>query len=257
VNAILLQTTSVRQRIGSWWGFRHCVFQRWILEGLADRKGVILKTDLYDEASGPHHHLRDLPAELMPVGVDADESICRLAQQNMRQCGQRADLVVADVRRLPFATESFSGIISLSTLDHFDHRDEIRLSIKELVRVLKLEGVLLLALDNPANPEVALRRWLPKALVRVLRADSFPLGESLHARQGSRELARAGLRVLDVEFLVHPVRYFCIRALAWLDRHPLGPVRTGFIKGVEISEGLKELPTGFMTGHYVAWTCRR
>lgn len=54
-----------------------------------------------------------------------------------------------DVRRLPFATESFDIVFSSHTLEHFD-RGEVDAVLDEWVRVLKPDGELRLVLPNVA-----------------------------------------------------------------------------------------------------------
>src|SRR4029434_1314077 len=59
--------------------------------------------------------------------------------------------------RTVFADEAFDVIVSNSTLDHFGSWAELGASLHELHRVLKTRGLLIITLDNRANPIVALR----------------------------------------------------------------------------------------------------
>ncbi len=76
------------------------------------------------------------------------------------ECNGWGNAVVSDIRNSPFKTESFDQIISNSTLDHFTNKNDIIVSLKELRRMLKPEGVLIITLDNPSNPVVYLRNLL-------------------------------------------------------------------------------------------------
>ena len=124
----------------------------------------------------------------------------------------------------------------------------------EAFRVLRPGGRLLLTLDNPWNPEVALRRALPEAIVSRLRADTFPLGVTLSGRRGRRLLERSGFVVVHQTYLVHAPRYPAIRLLAWLDRRG----RAGWAESlVDRLEALARWPSRAVTGHYVAWVARK
>ena len=254
---ILKQVDDPRPRSGSWWQFRHDVFNTCIARGLSGCRGLVLKTDLFDEASGHHHHMSSLLQGTTSIGVDLDEHICRLALQRLRQEGGSALLVVADVRRLPFAAESFGGTVSLSTLDHFDRIGEVHTSLREIARILRSGGRFVLALDNPLNPEVALRWWLPAAWVRRLRSNTFTLGLTMGGRQGARELALAGFRVLKVVYLVHPLRYPSIRLSDWAERNRWRRVSRLLKWTMEQAERTRSWPTAPVTGHYVGWICAK
>jgi SAM-dependent methyltransferase len=242
----------VRPRDAPWWRAQREILTRWMAGALAGvPAGPVLKTDLFDEASGPYHHADGLPARLAFVGVDEDLSVVRQARQRL---GARlgAACVVGDVRRLPFADNSMSAVVSLSTLDHFAAVAEIVASVAELHRVLAPGGRLILTLDNPRNPEVALRSRLPEAVRRRLRADTFPLGRTLGAEPGRRVLREAGLFVEREDYLVHAVRYPAIRLLRWLERRSPACARR-VERAVEMAERLRRLPTRSLTGHYVGW----
>ncbi|MGH2627044.1 MAG: hypothetical protein ACRDHY_10380, partial [Anaerolineales bacterium] len=148
-------------------------------------------------------------------------------------------------------------VVSLSTLDHFERATDIEASLRELARVQPAGGRLLLTLDNPANPEVALRRLLPRGLVRRLRADTFYLGETVGERRGGRLLTDAGYEVERVAYLIHALRYPAIRLLRWVDRPRLTGLRR-IVEGLLLAaETLDKLPTRGVTGHYVAWVSRK
>ena len=58
----------------------------------------------------------------------------------------------AEVRHLPFRDGEFDAVVSSSTLDHLDTVDEIAVALRELRRILRPGGELVVTLDNPANP---------------------------------------------------------------------------------------------------------
>jgi SAM-dependent methyltransferase len=118
---------------------------------------------------------------------------------------------------LPFVDEAFDVIVSNSTLDHFGSWAELGASLHELHRVLKTRGLLIITLDNRANPIVALRNAAP-----------FPL---LH-RLGLVPCYVGGARVLTSYAETKTQRRFLQLLLSF--------------------ERLSCRPTRFLTGHFVA-----
>ena len=241
----------LRPRLSPWWRLRRAILGGWIGEGLAQGPpGRVLKTDLFDEAGGPHHHAQDLSAPGSLVGIDHNPAVVRRAKARL---GETARCVVADVRRLPFAAGAFPVVVSLSTLDHFEDERDIGASLRELGRVQPSGARLLLTMDNPANPEVALRRLLPRIVLRHLRADTFFLGETVGARVGRRLLEEAGYSVERTGYLIHVIRYPAIRVLQWLEKGRHARLLAAAERAVLAVERFGRLPTRGLTGHYVAW----
>lgn len=241
----------VRPRASPWWRAQREIIRQFVRDGAAGAPpGAALKTDCFDEASGPHYHAADVRPGFTALAIDVDEAIASRARARLRADGAAVAVAVADVRHLPFATGSLSLVISLSTLDHLDAETEISRSLAECFRALRPGGRLLLTLDNPLNPEVALRAALPRALVARLRADAFPLGVTVGARRGRRLLERAGFAVERQGYLVHAPRYPMIRMLGWLERRGRG---RGPERLVTALEALARWPCRSITGHYAAW----
>jgi SAM-dependent methyltransferase len=243
---------TIHPRRTPWWRAQRDILARWMTDAL-DRTpgGHLLKTDLFDEASGPYHHALGLPSRFRFVGIDQDLGVVREARRALG--AGRSACVVADVRHLPLGDNSMSLVLSLSTLDHFETVGDIEQSLAELFRVLSAGGRLVLTLDNPSNPEVALRSRLPGPILRRLRADTFPLGRTLGVRQARRALEAAGFEIEREDYLIHSVRYPAIRLLAWLER-VAGPAwaRRGEM-GVAAADILGRLPTRRLTAHYLGW----
>ena len=89
---------------------------------------------------------------------------------------------------------SFDVVVSNSTLDHFETRDEILTSLRGFHRILRPGGRLLLTMDNLANPAVALRNALPYALLRRSKLVAYPIGATAGPGRLRRMLKDAGLR---------------------------------------------------------------
>jgi len=209
-----------------------------IARWLGHPTGRWLKTDLQEERSS----VRSLMGAISGTwyGIDVAAEVARAA-------ADRLPALAADVRRLPVRSGILDGVLSTSTLDHFDAVEEIEGSLRELRRVLRPGGHLVLTLDNPANPLIRLRNALPARPRRATGLAPFHLGPTLSAAAGQDALERAGFEVLAVEHLLHAPhiigtraarwRWFEQRALPWFDR-------------------LRATPIGRFSGHFVAFHAR-
>ena len=92
--------------------------------------GLWLKTDLFEERSPDRALLPSLDSAAW-IGVDLSTEVAGRARALI---GCRS--VVADIRSLPFASGTFDGVLSTSTLDHFAETASIDRSLRELRRVL-------------------------------------------------------------------------------------------------------------------------
>lgn len=244
----------MRERVGPWWRARASILRSWIhkaAEGAPD--GWALKTDLFDEASGPHHHAGDLGPRHRFLGIDADLKVVRAAQRRLSLEGRQARLVVCDVRELPFAAGTLALVLSLSTLDHFEDPEDIEEGLGELMRAMDQRGVMLLTMDNPCNPEVALRARLPDWLLRRLRADSFPLGATLAPGAAEAVFQELGLSIREREYLIHAPRYPLMRLVGFLERRGAKKPADGVERVIRGLEGLGRLPVRALSGHYASW----
>lgn len=218
---------------------------RWLPAAGVER---LLKTDIFDEAVGEGV----LPQLAVPVrsAVGIDVSGAALGSARSREPRLRA--VRADVRRLPFADASFDAVLSNSTLDHFASPADIAIGLRELHRVLKPGGSLIVTLDNRANPLVALRALLPFGLLRRLGIVPYFVGASYGPAQLRSALVDAGLVVHDLEAIMHCPRVFAVAAARVVEQRTGPPVHRRFLRGLMTFERLDRWPTRFRTGHFVA-----
>ncbi len=213
---------------------------------------AVLKTDLFDEAfsEGLTAWLR--ARSRSAIGIDVTPAVAREAAARPRAL----TAAVADVRRLPFATEAFDVIVSNSTLDHFQDSADIVVALRELHRVLRRGGVLILTLDNPANPVVALRNWLPLSIVRGLGLVPYSVGQTMGSGELVRQLAAMRFAIDEVTSVLHAPRAPAVAAAAICDRAGAGARRV-FLRGAAMCEGLQRLPTRRWTGYFTAIRARR
>jgi SAM-dependent methyltransferase len=128
---------------------------RWLPPN-ADR---ILKTDLWDEAVSDGLYPALAMHARQVVGIDVSTAVVDAALERHPALHARC----ADVRGLPFTDGAFDVVVSNSTLDHFASIDDIQTALVQLHRVTLPGGTLVVTLDNPSNPIIALRRALPRS----------------------------------------------------------------------------------------------
>ena len=212
---------------------------------------TVLKTDLFEEAYGRDELLFSLPFDAsLKIGCDVNAAVVARAADrwNDRACR----FINADVRRLPLADESIDVVLSNSTLDHFDTEFEIEQSLRELTRILKPGGILLVTLDNPRNPLFFLLRtavgWM---------GVSFRLGKTLPLHKLLPMLDRAGLKLESNCWLIHNPRF--VSTLLFLAlRRTLGRRADGAISSLLAAfSKLGHLPTRGFSGVFVAACARK
>ncbi len=204
----------------------------------------VLKTDLYDEAvSSGLYPLLAGRAERV-AGIDVSPEIAALAARRH----PRIEVKVADVRALPFESGSFDAVASISTLDHFGDGSQVAAAVRELGRILRAGGHLVITLDNPINPLLAVRNRLPGAIARRLRR-GFPYepGWTCGPRRLRAVLGEAGFEVQAQTAVLHAPR-----ALTALRdrRSPVWDRRLLRLLGA--IERLERFPTRYLSGHFVA-----
>ena len=214
---------------------------------------ILLKTDLFDEAAG--EGLYPLLARHAHRVAALDRAPSVLAAAVARYPQLLA--VAADVRQLPFGSETLDIIVSNSTLDHFASRREITTALKELYRVLGRGGRLLLTMDNLANPVVALRNGLPFKLLRRLGLVAYPVGVTYRPRRLTRLLREIGFEVRETTALLHCPRVLAVPIARRLQRRGATANKTRFLRRLRRWERLSSLPTRYLTGYFVGVDARK
>lgn len=233
---------------------RHQVglLDRWIGSRIASRSATgsrfdLLKTDLFDEVAGLGVVARPPARGVNVTGIDVAPTI--VSDAAARNPGLEA--VVADVRSLPFPDGSFDAVFSGSTLDHFESVAEIPFALRELARVLRPGGSLILTLDNPGNPLIRLRNGPLSRVVRWLGIVPYQVGATLHRRPLVESLRAAGFEVRQMTAVLH-----CPRAIAVALAGPASHLGTSgqemFLRMLGMFEVLEQMPTRWLTGHYLA-----
>jgi SAM-dependent methyltransferase len=206
----------------------------------------IWKTDLFEEANGPDSILFDLlPPSVEALGTDVAMTTVERARGN--SSNPRTLFCVCDARAAAIRSESLDAVISTSTLDHFETRQELEAALAELARVLRPEGVLIVTLDNPQNPLYGMLRWYSRT-----RAAPFRLGRTLSQKELRASLERAGLTVTNEDVLIHNPRLIST-ALFLVVRTALGPRADRLVGGLlKLFAWLGSLPTRRYTACFIA-----
>ena len=226
------------------------LLERW-LEGhevyLGHTLPTALKTDLFDEVAGRGivRYLSD--SGFRTTGIDISPIVVTEAVRR----NPELQAYCADVRALPFADASFDVIYSGSTLDHFATLADLVQSMKELVRVLRPSGRLLLTLDNPLNPLVWLRNGPFLKLLRRSGVVPYQVGVTLGHRQLTALVRSCGLEVLQTTAILH-----CPRVLAvWRSRRLEGraaATQERFLASLARWEHLEQWSSRCVSGHFTA-----
>ena len=208
----------------------------------------LLKTDTFDEAVG-EGLTRFLEARAHTVvGMD-------LSFKNVKSACDGEPSVhgaCADVRQLPFQTESFDVVVSNSTLDHFKTSGEITVSLRELHRVLRTGGQLIITLDNLANPAIAARNHLPFKLLNRLGLVPYFVGATWGPWRLQHVLREVGFEVKDVTSVLHCPRILTVFFAKLLCSCSKSLSQQQFLRWLQKFERMSNWPTRYLSGHFIA-----
>jgi SAM-dependent methyltransferase len=227
------------------------VHQEWIRISMRDRpKGVVLKTDLFEEAHGADRIFDDLfPDAKLAVGMDLNH---RTAANAMQSYYPAFESIACDARRLAFRSGSVDVVISPSTLDHFESPRGIGESLDEMARVLRPGGVLLISLDNPKNPSYHVLRWFSRR-----GWTPYALGHTVSLSHLEKMLVERGLQIETRDYLIHNPRgmstimFLGLRKI--FGKFASAPIR-GLLKAFSV---FGKLPSRSVTGCFLAVTAVR
>jgi SAM-dependent methyltransferase len=231
------------------------LLERW----LPRDAGRVLRTDLWDEALGEGLYSTLSARARAVVGIDVSKSVVAAAAARY----PKLKTVGADVARTPFADRCFDTVVSISTLDHFDSRGEIVAALRELRRVLRPGGLLIVTFDNPGNPVVGVRKLLSPRLLNAvwIRIASFAkrggllpyhVGATLGRRALARTLTQEQFVIEEMRPIVHAPRLIAVVAGRLVEQF-LGAVSgRRYLRALRAFEQLATWPTRYVTGHFVA-----
>ena len=211
----------------------------------------ILKTDLFAEALCPERsfvwEILKTPCDF--TGIDISPDICQKAGEmaSILVPGSFPVLISCDLRKLPFADNSYDVIISDSSLDHYSNSSDIEVAIRELFRILKPGGSLVITMDNKTNlTEPLFRIWI------LLNLAPFFIGKTYSMQELKRSLENNGFEVLDSAPLIHNPRFFSKFFANTLRRY--FPDKCEFLirKQLGFYDSLDNKLTKYLTAQFVA-----
>jgi SAM-dependent methyltransferase len=205
-----------------------------------------LKTDVFDEAvgGGCFGALAAVAAEVH--GIDVSGPLVEKVSREEKNFQVR----VGDVRRLEFPDDSFDLVFSNSTLDHFETEAEIEQSISGFARVLEPGGCLLITLDNPMNPVVRVRNFLPQRATGAIGLVPYFMGRTLSMRGLADLLEQSGFSVRQRRHAMHAPR---LVALHEQGAFKLEELLTRTYRLEEINEAYEDLQAGRLARGLVVW----
>lgn len=216
------------------------------LLGTAPQSPVVLalKTDSFEEAYGDDSTLPDLgPHARRWLLIDTSTMMVRRAKARFPRA---ADYAAIDIRRAGIRSGSVDLVYSNSTLDHFHSAEDFEGAIRELARIAKPGGRLVLTLDNALNPTY----WLLRAYCQTSHAP-FPLGYCPTPARLELLLTKAGFEIRQRGYLLHNPRLIST-AMFLVLRRLLGSAADGPIAALlKLFSGLGHLPTRRITACFV------
>ena len=222
------------------------LIERWLPKA---PQGRVLKTDLFDELAG-QGLVGPLSQSFGAVaGIDVSPTLVDIVQSRH----PRLDARVADIRELPFDDGAFDAVVSNSTLDHFPSPDEIAASLREINRVLRPGGVVLVTLDNGLNPVVAARNAMPLRWRDATGLVPYDVGATCRRPRDLRALLEgSGFAVNELGAVLHCPRVIGVLVGDIVDRRGGEQARRRYARTLVGFERLSRLPTRYITGHFVA-----
>ena len=204
-----------------------------------------LKTDSFEEAFGEDALFPNLlTASQTWFAMDVSERIVWKAQSRAQG---RVRFLAADARSLPLRSASLDLVLSNSTLDHFDSGREFDDAIREIARVLRPGGQLIITVDNPLNPLYWPVRWLSR-----MRWAPFPLGYTPSRSRLRLVLEAAGFEVTASATLIHNPRMLSTVVFLVLRRLLPGRAERGIRWLLAGFASLERLPTRWLTACFLA-----
>lgn len=210
---------------------------------------TILKTDLFPEAAGAAQVLFDIsPAGGNVIGIDISaETVEQAKRQASRHGVDSSKYLCCDVRHIPLRDNCVDLIISDSTLDHFPTEADITVALKELYRVMRAGGTLVITMDNKGKLGEPLRQlWMRLGLA------PFFIGKTYSIKELKSALQTIGFGVEETTAIVHQPMFFLRKTVKLL--HGLSARRFDPLikKMLVLLDTLEKRSTKYLTGIYIA-----
>jgi SAM-dependent methyltransferase len=150
----------------------------------------VLKTDLWDEAKNSRilNWVAGQGAEVF--GLDISWEIVKEANKSFAAGETVMKSIVSDVCWIGFKDESFDGIYSMGTVEHFP---DYRQALRQCHRVLKKGGTAVIGVPNKFDPFL---RPLMVAFLNGLGLYAYGMEKSFSMKELERILRDSGFRII-------------------------------------------------------------
>jgi SAM-dependent methyltransferase len=149
----------------------------------------VLKLDLWNEAINTRILEWVSSEEAEAFGLDVSHVVAHRAKENARRERFDVSLLRADIRRIPFRSESFDVVYTMGTIEHID---EYRDTLREIHRVLRVGGVAIIGVPNFWDPFL---RPLIVATMELFGKYPYAPEKSFTRAELRRDVEAAGLTV--------------------------------------------------------------
>jgi len=123
-------------------------------------KDVLLRGLTLDHCCGPGRLSILLSEDRAVVGLDLSRELLNEARKRGKNANAKnLFLIRGDMRHLPFRSDVFDSVINVWTSFGYFSEQENELVLNEIVRIMKVEGILVMDI---ANPEDLIRRYQEK-----------------------------------------------------------------------------------------------
>ncbi len=215
-----------------------------LLPTLNNRRLRLLKSDLWNEGvdnkSGDIYDFLGEEKEAVEiVGIDISQVICNSTKNMMYK--EEIMIACADMRKLPFRSETFDAIFDVSALDHI-HPTQIASVINEYKRTLKDGGILTLIFDSETFWWLRYARKIFNRL-RYKHTSSFTLWWCLSPEWIIGKLGESGFTILN-EFPLGILSLSPLYLKTWqskLVRKVVPELLRGLIGSMKFARALKYL----------------
>lgn len=210
----------------------------------------VLKLDLWNEAINTRILNWIESNGATAYGLDLSLGVTGRAQTNAAESGSRLHLVSADIREVPFASESFDVVYTMGTIEHIaEYRDAIR----EIHRVLRPGGIALIGV--PHKWDIFLRPVLV-ALLEAMNRYPYAPEKSFSARELKRDIEGTGLKVTRrTGILALPGLLRMLDLFLYTRRLPLAGLLVPIIRLFEMAETKWRWPGRF--GYLLTMVARK
>lgn len=225
------------------------VNNRWLSQWTSERRyAALLKTDLFDESitDGLYPYLSERSAQVH--GIDLSPCCVKAAMRRFPAIRGKC----ADIRDLSLASEQFDGVVSTSTLDHFENKEDIKRSLEEIYRVMKPGGDLFITMDNLQNPAVRLRSILPYRWLHAMGLLPYFVGQTYRCKELVNSLEAVGFKIRKTSYLLHCPRTLAVPVTEWYRKRRSASSCIRLLEALLTWERLEHWISAGFTGHFIA-----